>query len=84
MEGKLAGGLDALLSTVQMPRGVPVATLAVGKSGAVNAGLLACQILAVADAALRERLEAHKDKMAQDVASSAANAQRDLESLLGR
>jgi phosphoribosylaminoimidazole carboxylase PurE protein len=52
-------GLDALLSTVQMPPGVPVATVAVGRSGATNAGVLAAQILALGDTALAERLR-HK------------------------
>ncbi|RJQ86142.1 MAG: phosphoribosylamine--glycine ligase [Desulfobacteraceae bacterium] len=57
-------GLDALLSTVQMPPGIPVATVAVGKPGATNAGILAVQILAVDDAALAALLEAHKIEMA--------------------
>lgn len=51
-------GLDALLSIAQMPRGVPVGTLAIGKAGAVNAALLAAQIAATSDPALRERLRA--------------------------
>jgi phosphoribosylaminoimidazole carboxylase PurE protein len=50
-------GMDALLATVQMPAGVPVATVAVGKSGAKNAGLLAVQILALSDSKLVEKLE---------------------------
>jgi phosphoribosylaminoimidazole carboxylase PurE protein len=54
-EGSLAG-LDALLSTVQMPPGVPVATVAIGKAGAKNAAILAVQILALADPALRDKL----------------------------
>lgn len=49
-------GMDALLSTVQMPRGVPVACMAIGKSGATNAALFAAQILALQDASLREKL----------------------------
>lgn len=53
-------GLDSLLSIVQMPGGVPVATLAVGEAGAKNAGLLAAQILALADPALAERLAAYR------------------------
>ena len=57
-------GLDALLATVQMPAGVPVATVAVGKSGARNAGLLAVQILALSDAKLAEKLAKYKDSMA--------------------
>jgi len=56
MKGWALDGLDALLSTVQMPAGVPVATLAIGKAGAVNAALLAASILALGDTALRERL----------------------------
>lgn len=51
-------GIDALLSIVQMPRGVPVGTLAIGKPGAANAALLAASILAITDPALRERLRA--------------------------
>lgn len=61
------GGLDSLLSTVQMPRGVPVATVAIGKAGPVNAAILAVQILAVADADLRERLIAYKARLAEQV-----------------
>jgi len=58
-------GLDALLATVQMPAGVPVATVAVGRSGAKNAGLLAVQILALSDAKLTDKLTKYKDSMAQ-------------------
>lgn len=61
------GGLDALLSTVQMPPGVPVATVAVGKAGARNAAVLACQMLALADPALGARLRALKNEMARGV-----------------
>jgi 5-(carboxyamino)imidazole ribonucleotide mutase len=57
----LFNGVDSLLSIVQMPAGVPVATLAVGKPGAANAGLLAAQMLAGTDAALRARLRARRD-----------------------
>ena len=63
----IAGGLDALLSTVQMPRGVPVATVAVGENGAANAGILAAQILGTGDEALRERVRAHRAAMAAKV-----------------
>ena len=59
-------GMDALLATVQMPAGVPVATVAVGKSGAKNAGLLAVQILALSDAKLAERLTKYKNSMAEN------------------
>lgn len=63
----VAGGLDALLSTVQMPRGVPVATVAVGEPGAANAGILAAEILAISDEALAERLRAMREEMAAKV-----------------
>jgi 5-(carboxyamino)imidazole ribonucleotide mutase len=62
-------GLDSLLSIVQMPRGVPVATVAIGASGAVNAGLLAVAILATSRPELRARLEAYRSEMAAAVRS---------------
>ena len=65
-EGGLAG-LDALLSTVQMPPGVPVATVAIGKAGAKNAAILAVQILALADASLRDKLVQFKRRQEQKV-----------------
>ena len=61
------GGLDALLSTVQMPGGIPVATMAIGKAGARNAALMAARILALNNAALREKLEQHAEQMAREV-----------------
>ena len=64
-------GLDALLSTVQMPPGVPVATVSIGKPGATNAGILAAQILAVGDPTIAGRLDAHKKTMAQKVEQAA-------------
>jgi 5-(carboxyamino)imidazole ribonucleotide mutase len=63
-------GLDALLSTVQMPRGVPVATVAIGEAGAANAGLLAAQMLAIGDAALRAKVKADRKAQAQKVLES--------------
>ncbi len=57
-------GIDSLFSTVQMPSGVPVATMAIGKSGAKNAALLAVQILALEDKKLQKRLAAYKKKLA--------------------
>jgi 5-(carboxyamino)imidazole ribonucleotide mutase len=60
-------GLDSLLSIVQMPKGVPVATVAIGAAGAANAGLLAVAILATSRAALREKLQAYRDKIAAEV-----------------
>ena len=59
-------GLDALLSTVQMPGGIPVATMAIGKAGAKNAALLAIRFLALEDKALNDRLAAYVKKMARD------------------
>jgi phosphoribosylamine--glycine ligase len=60
-------GLDALLSTVQMPPGVPVATVSIGKSGAKNAGILAVQILALKDSTLAKKLETYKKELAKQV-----------------
>src|SRR6266571_367093 len=60
-------GLDSLLATVQMPAGVPVATVAIGKAGATNAGILAAQILAVNDPGLAAKLATHKQKLATGV-----------------
>jgi phosphoribosylamine--glycine ligase len=65
-------GWDALLSTVQMPPGVPVATVSIGKPGATNAGVLAAQILAVGDAGMAERLTRYKQALAQKVEQAAA------------
>jgi phosphoribosylaminoimidazole carboxylase PurE protein len=64
-------GIDALLATVQMPGGVPVATMAVGKAGARNAGLLAVQILALYHLELHEKLLGYKDEMARQVQEAA-------------
>jgi len=60
VQSKSLQGLDSLLSIVQMPRGVPVGTLAIGDAGAANAGLLAASILALGDPALRERLKTYR------------------------
>lgn len=65
-------GLDALLATVQMPPGVPVATMAIGKPGATNAGILAAQILGVADKGMAKKLEDYKKKLADKVEAAAA------------
>jgi phosphoribosylamine--glycine ligase len=69
-------GLDALLSTVQMPPGVPVATVSIGKPGATNAGVLAAQILAVGDPGIGTRLEAYKKKLAEKVEAAAEKLKR--------
>src|SRR5207237_10407008 len=61
------GGLDSLLSIVQMPGGVPVATMAIGAGGARNAGLLAVQILALSDAGLADRLRKQRAEQAEQV-----------------
>ena len=60
-------GMDSLLATVQMPAGIPVATVAIGKPGATNAGILAAQILGVADSAISSKLDAYKEKLARGV-----------------
>jgi 5-(carboxyamino)imidazole ribonucleotide mutase len=67
--GTQLGGLDSLLSTVQMPAGIPVATLAIGRAGAVNAALLAAAILARADEELAGRLRRFRDEQAQKILS---------------
>ena len=69
------GGVDALLSIVQMPKGVPVGTLAIGKGGAANAALLAVAILAAKRPELREKLRAWRKKRADEVLKSDAEAQ---------
>ncbi len=65
-------GLDALLSTVQMPPGVPVATVSIGKPGATNAGVLAAQIIGVGDQAIAKKLDDYKRKLAEKVEAAAA------------
>jgi phosphoribosylamine--glycine ligase len=69
-------GLDALLSTVQMPPGVPVATVSIGKPGATNAGVLAAQILGVGDAGIAAKLASYKKKLAEKVEQAAAKLQQ--------
>lgn len=66
-------GFDSLLSTVQMPGGVPVASMAVGTAGARNAGIFAAQILSVKDAAIAEKLRKYKKKLAKEVEAKANN-----------
>ena len=67
VQSKALSGMDSLLSIVQMPKGIAVGTLAIGTAGAVNAGLLASQILAITDAALAERLEAFRDEQTRSI-----------------
>jgi 5-(carboxyamino)imidazole ribonucleotide mutase len=72
VESKALKGQDSLYSIVQMPAGVPVGTLAIGEAGAKNAGLLAAQILALADTALAERLEGWRKRHTSEVAEAPA------------
>jgi 5-(carboxyamino)imidazole ribonucleotide mutase len=69
VESKALKGMDSLLSIAQMPGGIPVGTLAIGKAGAINAGLLAAAILATSDAALAERLKAWRTRQTDSVAN---------------
>jgi len=73
-------GMDSLLSTVQMPAGIPVATVAIGKPGATNAGILAAQMIALADATLAKKLDAHKEKLAKGVEEKSKKLQASLKS----
>jgi 5-(carboxyamino)imidazole ribonucleotide mutase len=68
VESKALSGQDSLLSIVQMPAGVPVGTLAIGRAGAVNAALLAAAVLALLDEGLAERLEAWRKRQSESVA----------------
>lgn len=67
MQTQLSGGLDSLLSMVQMPSGVPVACVATGKAGAKNSALLAAQILGIKYPELREKMKKYKEQMAEEV-----------------
>ena len=71
-------GLDALLATVQMPRGVPVATVAIGKAGAANAGVLAAQMVALTEPEVSERLRQYKSELAAGVEKAAETLQAQL------
>jgi phosphoribosylaminoimidazole carboxylase PurE protein len=71
-------GMDALLSTVQMPKGVPVATMGLGKSGAANAALLSIQILGLKEPSLRQKLEEYREKMASQVEIKSKDAQKKI------
>lgn len=73
------GGLDSLLSIVQMPAGIPVACTAIGKAGAVNAAILAVQILATYDASLARKLAEHKESLAQSVLEKSEKVRREFE-----
>ena len=70
VQSKALSGMDSLLSIVQMPKGIPVGTLAIGEAGAVNAALLAAAILATTDPALAARLDAYRAKQSASVAEN--------------
>lgn len=67
MQTSALGGMDSLLSTVQMPQGVPVATVTIGKAGARNAAILACQMIGLADEAVQKTIEDFKKEQAENV-----------------
>jgi len=71
-------GLDALLSTVQMPGGVPVACTAIGKPGAINAAIFAAQIIATSDAGIAQKLVEHKEQLARSVAEKSEKVKREF------
>ena len=72
------GGLDSLLSMVQMPSGIPVPTMGIGKSGAVNAAILAVQIVSVSDQKLKQKLVLYKKKLADEVAKKDTEIRTEL------
>lgn len=78
VESQALAGLDALLSIVQMPKGIPVATVALGKTGGANAALLAISILAVREEELKNKLEAYRKKMAEKVEESSRRLKEKL------
>ena len=78
MDGGPLNGQDALLSTVQMPGGIPVASVAIGKAGAKNAGYLAAQILAVTDSSLEARIRSERDENAKEIIRKDAKLQGEL------
>lgn len=75
VQSKALNGLDSLLSIVQMPGGVPVATVAIGKAGATNAGLLAAQILSITDSTITEKIEARRQVMKMKALESTGELQ---------
>ena len=78
VESTSLNGLDALLSTVQMPKGVPVATMGLGKSGAVNAALLAVQILGLKETSLAQKMREYRKDMASQVENKSKKIQENL------
>ena len=80
--GGAVNGLDSLLATVQMPAGIPVATVTLGSAGPVNAALVAVQILALSNPELREKFHAYKGQLRQKVAEGDARVQADIAKML--
>jgi len=78
MSATSLNGMDSLLAIVQMPAGVPVATMAIGKAGATNAGIFAAQILGASDAEIARRLAEYKKELAAGVAEKSARLNREL------
>jgi 5-(carboxyamino)imidazole ribonucleotide mutase len=78
VESEALAGMDALLSTVQMPKGIPVATMALGKHGGTNAAILAVEILALKDEELRKKLTALRTKMADKVEAASTKLKEEL------
>jgi phosphoribosylcarboxyaminoimidazole (NCAIR) mutase len=78
VESEALAGMDALLSTVQMPKGIPVATMALGKHGGLNAALLAVEILALKDEGLKTKLVAHRAKLAEKVEAASLKLKEKL------
>jgi phosphoribosylaminoimidazole carboxylase PurE protein len=78
VESSGLGGLDALLSTIQMPKGIPVATMGTGKTGAANAALLAVEILSLKKPALREKLAAYRTTMAAQVEADSEKVKKGM------
>ncbi|MEI6892794.1 MAG: 5-(carboxyamino)imidazole ribonucleotide mutase [Pontiella sp.] len=78
VKGWALDGMDSLLSTVQMPKGVPVATVAIGKAGAINAAILAVQMMAIGEPELQDKLTAFKKNMVAEVLAADAELQKEL------
>jgi len=78
VESEALSGMDALFSTVQMPKGIPVATMALGKHGGTNAALFAVEVLALKDEGLRTKLAAHRAKMADKVETASLKLKEKL------
>jgi phosphoribosylaminoimidazole carboxylase PurE protein len=72
-------GMDSLLATVQMPAGIPVATVAIGAPGATNAGILAAQMIGLSDEAIGKKLDAHKEKLAKGVEEKSKKMQSSMQ-----